>query len=52
MAALVAAILAFICFFLALVGVAVSFNLVTMGLMFMALSLVLANWPARYTVNR
>lgn len=39
------ALLAFVCFLLALFGVAAPFDLVTLGFCFVALSLLVGNWP-------
>lgn len=47
MAAFIAAILAFVCFLLALLGLSINVDLVTLGLMFMALAMVLGYLPAR-----
>lgn len=44
--------LALLCFLLALFGVHLSFDLVVLGLVFVALSLLVGNWPVGVVVDR
>lgn len=46
------ALLAFVCFLLALLGVSVGIDLVTLGLMFIALAMLLGTWPLTFPIRR
>lgn len=54
MASLISAILAFVCFVLALLGLQINVDLVTLGLAFLALAMVFGYIPAnsRFVANR